>query len=68
MGDSYPYKWLDEGDAIFPDLAFLQVLFGYRSFEELVAHYADCYTGDTTTRVLMRVLFPKRPSHVIPME
>ena len=68
VGDNYAHDRLEDGDAAFPDLSFLQVLFGYRSFEELVAHYADCYTADATTRVLLRALFPKRPSHVIPME
>lgn len=68
VGDAYTYKRLEEGDASFPELTFLQLLFGYRSVDELIAHYADCYTDNNTTRVLLRVLFPKRASHVIPME
>jgi GNAT superfamily N-acetyltransferase len=65
--DGYEHKRLEEGDARFPDLTFLQLLFGFRSFEELMTAFVDCYPSDNTTRVLLRVLFPKRPSHVIPL-
>ena len=65
--DGYEYERLEEGDARFPDLTFLQLLFGFRSFEELMVAFVDCYPSDNTTRVLLRVLFPKRPSHVIPL-
>jgi hypothetical protein len=65
--DGYKYERLEEGDARFPDLTFLQLLFGFRSFEELMVAFVDCYPSDNTTRVLLRVLFPKRPSHVIPL-
>lgn len=67
IGDDYPYNRLEEGDAVFPDHTFLQLLFGYREFEELDAAYADCYTTNNATRVLLRTLFPMRPSHVLPM-
>ena len=65
--DGYEYERLEEGDARFPDLTFLQLLFGFRSFEELLVAFVDCYPSDNTTRVLLRALFPKRPSHVIPL-
>ena len=65
--DGYEHKRLDDGDANFPDLTFLQLLFGFRSFEELMTAFVDCYPSDNTTRVLLRALFPKRPSHVIPL-
>jgi GNAT superfamily N-acetyltransferase len=63
----YPYERLEHGDANFPDLTFLQLLFGFRSYDELSAAFVDCYTSDATTRVLLRSLFPRRPSHVIPL-
>ncbi len=65
--DGYEYERLEHGDANFPDLTFLQLLFGFRSYDELNAAFVDCYSRDATTRVLMRAFFPRRPSHVIPL-
>ena len=45
--------------ACFPDLAFLQLLFGYRSFDELDYAFADCFT-DEEMPPLVRALFPKQ--------
>jgi hypothetical protein len=55
----------DRGNAAFPDLSFLQLVFGYRSFEELEQSYADCTYDNDETRVLMNTLFPKKASSVI---
>jgi len=61
-------RWPRPGDANagakFPDLSFLQLLFGCRSFAELEEWYADCYTRGNDARMLLRSLFPKRPSNV----
>ncbi len=55
----------EHGAAAFPDLSFLQMVFGYRSFEELEQSYADCwYTGDEP-RVLLNTLFPRQASSVL---
>ncbi len=43
----------------FPDLTFLQLLFGYRSFDELDYAFADCFAEDEA-RPLVRALFPKQ--------
>lgn len=67
VGDSYTYRQLEEGDATFPELTFLQLLFGYRSIDELIHSYSDLYTDNNEARVLLHALFPKRPSRVIPM-
>lgn len=67
VGEGYEYDRLDEGDALFPELTFLQLLFGYRSFDELNQSYADLYTNSNDALVLLRSLFPKRPSRTIPM-
>ncbi len=58
----------DDGDAsaLFPPLTFLQMLFGRRSFEELDYMYPDCFANDEAEAVL-KVLFPKKPSNVLPM-
>jgi hypothetical protein len=55
------------GDAAFPDLTFLQLLFGYRSLEELKHAFADCWTGSDEAQSLLEVLFPKQPSNLWPV-
>jgi GNAT acetyltransferase-like protein len=54
-----------EGDIAFPGLTFLQLLFGYRSLEELRNSFPDCWWNSNETRALMEALFPKRPSQII---
>jgi len=49
---------------LFPDLTFLQLLFGYRSYAELDMAYPDCYATHAEAVVLLNALFPKRPSYV----
>ncbi|MBN1180048.1 MAG: GNAT family N-acetyltransferase [Anaerolineae bacterium] len=55
------------GDAAFPNMTFLQMLFGYRTFDELDAAFADCWAGNDTTRELLDALFPKSTSCVWPI-
>ncbi len=55
------------GDAAFPNLTFLQLLFGYRSLEELRYAYADCSADSDQIAGLLGVLFPKKPSCVWPV-
>jgi hypothetical protein len=50
------------GRAAFPDLTFLQLLFGYRTVEELEYAFADCWTDNRRTALVLNALFPKRPS------
>ncbi len=50
----------------FPDLTFLQVLFGYRSVDDLRHAYTDC-GGNLEGRLLVEALFPKQPSEVWPL-
>jgi len=52
----------DGDSAAFPDLTFLQLLFGYRSLEELDYAFADCWTKNDEARALLKILFPKQPS------
>lgn len=56
-----------DGDAAFPDLTFTQLLFGYRSFDELQLSFADCWDKSEEARLLLNVLFPKQPSFVLPL-
>ena len=53
-----------EGAAGFPDLTFLQLLFGYRSLAELDHAFADCWTENDEARALLEALFPKQASAV----
>ena len=55
------------GDAAFPDLVFLQLLFGYRSFEELEFAFADCYPEKEEATMLLNILFPKQTSKIWPV-
>lgn len=57
-----PSEW---GNAAFPDLTFLQVLFGYRSFAELHQSFADCWWHSEQDRALIDILFPKKLSYVM---
>lgn len=61
-----PWQPLVEGggDVMFPDLTFLQLLFGRRSLKELDDAFADCYAANDAARALLEVLFPKGASNV----
>ena len=54
----------ERGAAAFPDRTFLQLLFGYRTLEELDYAFADCWTETDEARALLKVLFPRQPSSV----
>ena len=56
------------GDAAFPELTFLQLLFSYRTFDELDFAFADCWAKDDQARAWLNALFPKQPSNVWPVD
>ena len=58
---------LESGAAFFPDHTFLQLLFGFRTLEELRRARADCWGEDNEARALLEVLFPRQASHVWPL-
>ena len=51
-------------DALFPGLTFLQLLFGYRSVEDLEHAFPDCLMSSNQARDILNALFPLRPSFV----
>jgi hypothetical protein len=53
--------------ALFPDLTFLQLLFGMRSIDDLGAWYPDCFVRTPESRALLDALFPRQPSFVWPV-
>jgi hypothetical protein len=68
LADVQPWDppFVEAGDAHFPGLTFLQLLFGYRSLEELRYAFPDCWAGDEAIPVLAG-LFPKQVSNVWPV-
>ncbi len=56
---------VEEGDAAFPGLTFLQALFGYRSLEELEHAFPDLSARTDEVRALLPILFPKKDSNVL---
>ncbi len=57
----------DDGAAAFPGLTFLQLLFGYRTLDEIQAAFPDCWVEDDDARAVVEALFPKQPSSVWPV-
>jgi len=57
----------DSSNAAFPPLTILQLIFGRCSLSDLRVVYPDC-TADDASAALLEILFPKRPSLVIPLE
>ena len=53
-------------DAGFPPLVFLQLLFGYRSLDDLRYAFPDVWVKDEAELVL-KTLFPVKPSWVVPI-
>ncbi|MDP9354268.1 MAG: GNAT family N-acetyltransferase [Chloroflexota bacterium] len=62
--DAWTPERVEAGDAAFPALTFLQLLFGFRSLDELRYAFPDCSVSTDPARALLPILFPKKPSHV----
>lgn len=56
-----------EGEAAFPNLTFLHLLFGHRTLAELRHLFPDCWVESDEARVLLEALFPKQPSRFWPV-
>jgi len=57
----------DDGVAAFPDLTFLQLVFGYRTLDELRYAFADCWVDTDEARAVLEAMFPKQSSEVWPV-
>ena len=64
VGPYTPEHFFD-ADAFFPDLTFLQLLFGYRTLDEVNYARVDCYANNADAAVLLNALFPKQHSWVV---
>ena len=62
--DDWKPNHAEDGHAGFPMLTFTQILFGYRSFEELKHAFPDCWWADDNIHILVSALFPKKNSNV----
>jgi hypothetical protein len=51
----------------FPYLSFLQIVFGYRSLEDLRRAFPDFWVNDDKGRPLLSTLFPKKVSRIWPI-
>ena len=56
-----------EGNAAFPGLTFLQLLFGHRSLDELWTAFPDCWTDGEEPYVVLNALFPRQRSTIWPV-
>jgi hypothetical protein len=58
-----------EGDAAFPGLTFLQLLFGYRTLEELEEAFPDCWCWSVKEEapLVLNTLFPRQISQIWPV-
>ena len=66
--ESYkPFPYGHSGQAAFPGLTFLQLVFCYRSLDELKYAFPDCFTETDEAAALLNVLFPRQPSDVWPV-
>jgi len=57
----------DDGSIAFPDLTFLQLVFGYRTFDQLSDAFADCSVNSDEARAVIEAMFPRQPSNVWPV-
>jgi hypothetical protein len=56
-----------DGSAGFPNLTFLQLLFGHRDLEELKQAYPDVWWSHDEARLLLAALFPRASSKISPI-
>ena len=61
-----PAGWPDNQSA-FPELTFLQLLFGYRTLAELRYAFADCWVNEDKSEPVLEALFPRQSSFVFPV-
>lgn len=62
--EDWPQTSAEISDARFPELTFLQLLFGCRSLEELEYAFPDCQAPNNQARAILEAIFPKQPSYV----
>jgi hypothetical protein len=62
--DRWQPEQMEAGHAFFPDLTFLQLLFGFRSLADLEYAFPDCSAATDDARALLPILFPQKSSVV----
>lgn len=65
-------SWLpstdEAGDVAFPDLVFLQLVFGFRSLSELQRSFPDCVVRNAAQAAVVQALFPRQASNLVPTD
>jgi predicted acetyltransferase len=62
---AYQPEQPSDGDVMFHELTFLDVLFGRRSLGELHYIWPDCHATTETSALLINSLFPRQPSCIL---
>jgi hypothetical protein len=57
----------DDGDAFFPNLTFLHMLFGHLNLEDVERVFPDCWLKGDEGRLAVNALFPRQDSFVMPI-
>lgn len=60
--EPYTQAHQDDGDAFFPNLTFLHILFGHLELEDIEKVYADCWIANDEARTILKTIFPKKDS------
>lgn len=60
--------WGPKANVQMPPLTFTQVLFGYRSLEQIRHIMPDAYANDDASALLLSILFPTKPSRTMPLD
>lgn len=60
--------WYEDASAHFPNLTFLQLLFGYRDVQTLEDAYADIYYPHEFAKPLLKAMFPQKHSNVLELD
>lgn len=60
--ETFEPQRFEDGDAFFPGLTILKLVFGFRDLKELNRAHPDCYVENDEAYVLLNTLFPRKPS------
>jgi hypothetical protein len=69
LTDAAPYapSHQEDGDAFFPNLTFLHMLFGHLNLDDLTRVFSDCWFKGDEGRLAVTALFPRQDSFVLPI-
>jgi hypothetical protein len=65
--EPYTATFNEDGHAFFPDLTFLELLFGFHSVEQIREMHPEFGFTSDEARALVNILFPRKASNVLPI-